>query len=130
MEIKGRPPIGITPPIIKTCPICKQAKPADQFWRKYHGRCKDCQREFIKGKKRELKLAAIQYKGGKCSLCPESEPVCLEFHHIDPSTKEFEIATAGYLMSGRMKRELDKCVILCSNCHHKVHAGLVCLRMP
>lgn len=63
-----------------------------------------------------------QYKSTlKCSRCPESDPRCLDFHHIDPKKKRFEIATAperGCSLD-TLKEELEKCIPLCANCHRK-----------
>ena len=58
-----------------------------------------------------------------CSRCGENHPACLDFHHKDEKTKEFSIAIVkgwGY-GKARMLREIEKCVVLCSNCHRKTH---------
>ena len=65
-----------------------------------------------------------EYKNGKrCSLCIESHPACLEFHHTgidgDKEMKISEAATKWGLE--RLKKEITKCVLLCSNCHQKLH---------
>ncbi|TXH11309.1 MAG: hypothetical protein E6R04_01560 [Spirochaetes bacterium] len=58
-----------------------------------------------------------------CIRCGESHPACLAFHHIDPKTKESEIANAVVRGWGwvRVLEEIEKCVILCANCHAKEH---------
>lgn len=58
----------------------------------------------------------------KCSRCPETHPACLEFHHRNPNDKDFTIAQgiAGVSLK-RLKTEIAKCDILCSNCHRKLH---------
>jgi deoxycytidylate deaminase len=78
----------------------------------------------ISEKRRELKLQAIEYKGGKCIKCGYNKcPAALTFHHIDSSLKEFGIAQNGNIKSfERMKPELDKCLLLCHNCHAELHA--------
>lgn len=56
-----------------------------------------------------------------CSQCPESDPRCLDFHHVDPSQKSFIVSTGpnrGYSKE-RILEEITKCVVLCSNCHRK-----------
>ena len=63
-------------------------------------------------------------------MCGYSEVnQALAFHHLDPSQKEFSISSktksSGRISWGRIKRELDKCVLLCSNCHAGVHAGAI-----
>ena len=86
--------------------------------------CNSC---TVKRKRKQLKQMAVEYKGGKCSICGYDRSVeALEFHHIDPSQKTFGIAAKGYTNGwDKMKAELDKCVPLCSNCHKEVEAGIV-----
>ena len=59
----------------------------------------------------------------KCEKCGESHIACLDFHHKDPQEKDIEISHAvGRSWGvGKLKKEIDKCVILCSNCHRKLH---------
>jgi 5-methylcytosine-specific restriction endonuclease McrA len=72
--------------------------------------------------RQKRKLKAIEYKGGKCILCGFSKyNSALEFHHLDPSQKDFALVSKTISWE-RMKEELDKCVLLCSNCHHAVHS--------
>lgn len=66
-------------------------------------------------------------KGVKCYICGESERACIDYHHLDPSTKHAEI---GQMLSEtrskkKIEEELKKCIPLCSNCHRKFHAGLI-----
>ncbi len=57
-----------------------------------------------------------------CVDCEESHPVCLDFHHIDPTTKEFSIGQKCRTYSKeRIIAEIKKCICLCSNCHRKLH---------
>jgi len=49
----------------------------------------------------------------------------LEFHHLDTSKKDFGLSTKGLTRSWeKTKRELEKCILVCSNCHKEIHAGL------
>lgn len=66
-------------------------------------------------------LAAIAYLGGKCLDCGETHPACLEFHHRNPGDKEFTIGSAANKSWEVLQPELDKCDLLCSNCHQKRH---------
>jgi hypothetical protein len=74
-------------------------------------------------RQRALKLRAIVYKGGKCEKCGYNKcPAAFDFHHLDPSEKEFSIAPKvrkGW--TKELTRELDKCVLLCANCHRETH---------
>jgi transcription elongation factor Elf1 len=58
-----------------------------------------------------------------CSQCDESHVACLDFHHLDPEQKEFNLASmtsCGFALE-RVKAEIEKCVVLCKNCHAKLH---------
>jgi hypothetical protein len=70
---------------------------------------------------RRNKLRAIAYKGGSCQSCGYSKSVAaMVFHHRDPSQKDFQIS--GRTISWqRMQTELDKCDLLCANCHFELH---------
>jgi hypothetical protein len=68
---------------------------------------------------------AVNYKGGGCQFCGYDRCIeALEFHHLDPTLKDFGISYKGYTRSWeRVKEEIDKCTLLCANCHREVHAG-------
>ena len=89
-------------------------------------RCKKCRVEAVQKRRDKLKEMAVQYKGGKCCICGYDKCItALEFHHINPNEKEFGIAAHGYTRSWEeVKKELDKCILVCSNCHKEIHAGL------
>ena len=85
-----------------------------------------CQTEATQARRDKVKLMAIRYKGGKCEICGYDKCVgALEFHHKDPTTKDFGISSKGYTRSWELvKSELDKCVLVCANCHREIHEGL------
>ncbi len=67
---------------------------------------------------------AVEAFGGKCGICGYSKCVeALEFHHIDPTQKDFTL-TASVANRQVFVEELRKCVCLCSNCHREVHSGV------
>lgn len=74
-----------------------------------------------------IKLLALAYKGNKCQCCGYNKYAgALEFHHINPNEKDFGISTKGYTRSWENnKKELDKCVLVCSNCHREIHGGVI-----
>ncbi|MBI2337378.1 MAG: hypothetical protein HYU97_11525 [Deltaproteobacteria bacterium] len=76
-------------------------------------------------RRKKIREMAIDYKGGCCRSCGYNKcPEALEFHHLDPSEKDFAISQYGHSRSWeRVQRELDKCVMLCANCHREIHAG-------
>lgn len=86
--------------------------------------CKKCNCEAVIKRRKEIKVKAIAYKGGKCEKCglKDSCPDIYDFHHIDESKKEFGISHKGHSRSWeRVKVELDKCLLLCANCHRREH---------
>ena len=68
---------------------------------------------------------AVEYKGGRCQVCGYDRCIeALEFHHLDPTQKDFGISHKGYTRSWeKVKEEVDKCILLCANCHREFHAG-------
>lgn len=73
--------------------------------------------------RREVKLKCIEYKGGACARCGYNKcPTSLSFHHQDADGKDFGISSNGYSRSfEKCKPELDKCILLCMNCHGEIH---------
>ena len=71
--------------------------------------------------RKRKKLELIEYKGGKCEKCGYKKSTwALEFHHKDPSEKDFGISGKSWSFE-RLKKEVDKCILVCSNCHHEIH---------
>lgn len=68
------------------------------------------------------KLQLVEYKGGKCVCCGYSKPIpsCYDFHHLDPKQKEFSISGKSWSFE-KLKKEVDKCILLCRNCHSELH---------
>ena len=58
-----------------------------------------------------------------CNRCVENHPACLQFHHRDSSRKEFTISTirGGDVSAERVLAEMEKCEVVCANCHLKIH---------
>lgn len=128
----------------KYCPACNSVKEKSLF-SKMGNACKACANararkhrterrkdpdyiaEFnnaIMRKGRENKRKAIDYLGGKCADCGVTyPPYVYDFHHLDMNEKEYNPSA---LLSGtrnfeKAKPELDKCVLLCANCHRTRH---------
>lgn len=74
--------------------------------------------------RRKIKKKAVDYKGGECEICGYDKCLAaLTFHHLDPLEKDFGISDKAHKMTWeRIRRELDKCKLLCANCHHEIHA--------
>ena len=70
-----------------------------------------------------MKQRAVKYKGGKCQICGYDKcENALVFHHLDPKQKDFAIGQKYNLGWSQLKKELDKCILLCANCHAEEHA--------
>src|SRR3989344_3220338 len=93
--------------------------------RKYRDRAEYLKKAVDKRRKK-MRQMAVEYKGGKCKLCGYNKCAqALDFHHLDPSKKDFGISADGITRAwSRIKAELDKCVMICANCHREVHSGL------
>ena len=117
----------------KTCKTCNEIRPIDDF----HFRnklinetrvttCKICTNKVTMDRFRKNKLLFVAYKGNKCSICNYNKcPAALEFHHLDPTQKEFGISDSrNNTLNQKVKDELDKCILVCSNCHKEIHYDL------
>ncbi|MCD6257671.1 HNH endonuclease [Candidatus Aerophobetes bacterium] len=93
--------------------------------RKYKDR-RDYLIKAVRKRRKKIREMAVEYKGGKCEICGYDRCIeALEFHHLDRKNKDFGISNKGYTRSWKkIKEELDKCMLLCANCHREVHAGL------
>jgi len=82
--------------------------------------------QAVQKRRKRIRKMAVDYRGGKCQLCGYSRCVeALEFHHLKDAKKDFGISDKGYTRSwSKIREELDKCMLLCANCHREVHAGL------
>jgi predicted HNH restriction endonuclease len=96
-------------------------KAADRA-RKWRDNNKEYKKEYQRRAKRDRKLKAIEYLGGVCSDCNQQfHPAVYEFHHIDPATKDRDPSKMLSLSWERLANELDKCKLLCANCHRLEH---------
>lgn len=116
----------------KVCPTCNQNKPITDFHKRgndshlYQYQCKNCRNISCKKKYRNIKQKCIDYKGGKCEKCGYNKcQAALDFHHIDPTEKNFQISQFQFFDWGKNKykiiNELDKCMLICANCHREIH---------
>lgn len=118
---------------IKKCEICGkdfQIMPFGQT-RKY---CYDCAphvdencsyAQYVTTKRRAIKQALIARHGGKCERCGYDKCMrALQFHHLDPTQKDFGISTTLTKSFQTLCQESDKCILLCANCHAEEHQRL------
>ena len=67
-------------------------------------------------------------KSKGCYKCDEDEPYCLDYHHTDEDKEiEVSIAVNRAWSKERIQKEIDKCILVCANCHRKIHARLITL---
>jgi len=76
----------------------------------------------VKSRRQKLKEMAVEHLGGKCQICGYSKCIrALDFHHRDSKTKDFSISKNCNMAWNKILVELEKCDLLCSNCHREVH---------
>jgi hypothetical protein len=127
---------------MKYCPKCKKDKELDLFHNnknRIDGKsrvCKECQYNYDKthynkckkdiikrtsDNRKEYKKKFIEHKQTlKCYKCKDSRYYVLDFHHKDPTLKESAISNY-YMSPKKLKEEIKKCIVLCSNCHREFH---------
>jgi len=83
-------------------------------------------REAVKKRRKKLRTMARDYKGGKCQICGYKKcSRALSFYHTDPKKKGFGLTSRGLTRSWKkIQEEIDKCILLCANCHMEVHEGI------
>lgn len=134
---------------MKLCCKCNTEKSKKEFHKnktKFDGlqsHCKQCVKEhhaswYQQNKKRVMKHTLNRRqrlyqtideikKRSRCIICGEAETVCLDFHHLGEHKKERNISDmVQYGPSwDSLQQEIDKCIVVCSNCHRKIHGGLI-----
>lgn len=137
---------------MKVCTLCKTEKTKDSFNKNSSKKdglsnvCRDCGKNrsklyyssnLIEHRKnvraRNIKIIkknmdfTNSVKSCGCIVCKEMETCCLDFHHLDPEFKEdnISILAGGAYSTERLEKEIEKCVVICSNCHRKLHVGKI-----
>ena len=113
----------------KKCTMCLETKLLSEFYKngkgyRVHSYCKKCFTFITLERQREFKKKCLEYKGGLlCSMCGYDKHIgALEFHHLDPEAKEFDMSRARLkTFNENTKKELDKCIVVCRNCHSEIH---------
>lgn len=76
----------------------------------------------LKERKYKIKKYLVDYKGGGCMSCSYNKCLdALEFHHIDSKQKDFNVCSNLSTDIEKLKKEADKCLLLCANCHREIH---------
>ncbi len=112
----------------RTCPMCKKNLPITEFYNRRNKDgssvyCKICTNEQTILRQREFKRKCINYKGGKCEICGYNKSQnSLDFHHKNREEKKFGLAHRKHnSFNEEIKMELDKCSLICRNCHGELH---------
>lgn len=107
------------------CTRCGDTNP-EHFTKGRYTECKKCRNSYNKRILRNKQSLAIEYLGGKCICCGYDTFECaLDIHHLNPEKKDTNFSSHAYWSWERLKKELEDCVLLCSNCHRAVHMGLI-----
>lgn len=79
----------------------------------------------VKNRIQKLKELAVEYLGGKCTICGYNRCIwALDFHHRNPEEKKFTIGKYYSRSWEKLKKELDKCDLVCANCHREIHFNI------
>lgn len=79
--------------------------------------------DHVKAHRHKVKEELVKYKGGKCEVCGYDKCLgALDFHHLDPTQKDFAISDSNiYKNLNKLKEEVDKCILVCANCRRELH---------
>lgn len=104
--------------------MCKRHGMTEHVFYSGRYRCKKCYTWYNAEKRKRYKNILVEYKGGKCERCGYDKCIsALEFHHIDEANKSFSISETTFSKSlDELKEEVDKCMLVCANCHRELHA--------
>jgi len=114
----------------KVCPKCNNLKPLSEYYKRtnrddYNGYCKKCSNDYHTERIKNVKIKMVQYKGGKCNDCNielnDNNYCIFDFHHLIPSEKDPNFNKIKFQKWETIKNEIDKCDVLCSNCHRLKH---------
>ena len=105
----------------KTCLQCGIEKSYDEFYNKRNV-CKECVRAFERQKYAKKMNIINEFKSQfACAHCGDNRYYVLDFHHIDPSKKDYSISHNSHAKIETVMKEVKKCIALCSNCHREFH---------
>lgn len=106
--------------------LCLSCKPR-VFYPNNHRKNSVMSATYMAAYQLKRKMSLIEYKGGKCIRCGYNKySGALEFHHRNPDEKEFNLSQFRNSALERLIKEVDKCDLLCANCHREVeHETLI-----
>jgi predicted nucleic acid-binding Zn ribbon protein len=102
------------------------SKECRRIFKKNYLRSRSYEYDNLKYWRIDNKKKSIEYKGGKCVVCGYNKcSRSLDFHHLDPNEKDYNISRNKNKKFENMIPELDKCVLVCKNCHGEIHEGII-----
>ena len=132
---------------MKVCTRCKEEKAVSEFHKHKRSKdglqpaCKQCMnvsynasrkkdqeryQQVAKDRNARNTQRIREWKSEQgCKCCGEDYAQCLELHHLDPTEKEFDPSAGSIRSWESFLKEAAKCVVLCANCHRKVHGGII-----
>ena len=119
---------------MKQCSKCGQVKEESEFFKKsnrksgFESACKECWKKYYYAStKKATQRYRLQRKElldslkTSCAKCGETRKWVIQFHHVDPKSKSFNVSYADGHDESQLRTEVNKCVCLCSNCHDEFH---------
>lgn len=133
--------------LMKKCTVCKNEQPLENFNKDrsrkdgltcqcktccanrdktFHTKNREHRLKLMRKRREQLRRLTDEYKSSRgCAFCSERTPCCLDLHHLNPEEKE---DNAGDIMTWKaFLKEAEKCVVVCRNCHAKIHEGILSL---
>lgn len=109
---------------IRTCPICGKAFYPKTAMANQRQCCYNCMPDGIQLTRGMFLAKLKEARGGKCMRCGYDKCIkALEFHHLDPTQKDFTISNDRFKLQDAVT-ESKKCILICSNCHKELHDNL------
>ncbi len=118
---------------MKNCNGCTLPFPLDEYRRvrkdrygkmvvRHDSKCMSCRARVARERRNAMKQRCVDYLGGACVDCGYNRCLAaMDFHHVEPEHKDFEIGRYKQREWSKLKIELDKCVLVCRNCHAERH---------
>lgn len=89
-----------------------------------HYRCAKCRNEKTTKHRKKRVIELKNRLGGKCSICGYNKCMdALDLHHTNPLDKEFSFRERRSCSMERLIKELEKCILVCANCHREIHSS-------
>lgn len=117
----------------KNCTKCNVNKPISEFYKRTNkktcaSKCKKCANTYYGNRVKIVKIKMIEYKGSQCEKCKlklkDTHYAVFDFHHLDPKAKDIKFDRIKYQSWEKIQKEIDKCLLLCANCHRLEHAKI------